>query len=93
MRWMAGICLALSACGAATPPPEPQIVIREVKVPTPIPCKALADLGPEPAYSDSDTALAAASGVGELAKLYAKGRLERIKRLGEYAAAKTACVF
>lgn len=84
--------VALAAC-APTPRPEPQIVTKEVKVQVPVPCAALADLGPEPIYADTEEALAGAPNIAELAKLYAKGRIQRIKRLAEYGAVKASCVF
>lgn len=87
------LCAALAACSAATPPPEPAIRTVEVKVQVPVPCPALVALGQEPAYADTDSAIQAAQGVGELAKLYATGRVQRMKRLAEYIAVKSACVF
>jgi len=86
--------VALAAC-ASTPQarPEPEVRTVEVKVATPVPCKALANLGPEPVYADTDAAIAAASDIGSLAKLYAKGRLQRVQRLAEYSVAKASCLF
>lgn len=83
--------LALAACATDGTKPEPQIVTKEVMVPTPVPCPALEDLGTEPAYPDTDAAIKAAPNLYERAKLYAVGRLLRIKRLAEYGAAKMAC--
>jgi len=85
--------LALGACGGTTPRPEPEIRTVEVKVKTPVPCPALAQLGPEPAYADTDEAITAAQDIGTLAKLYAKGRLQRAQRLKEYVVAKASCLF
>ena len=88
------MALALSACAhAPTPPLEPQIRTVEVKVPTPVPCPALERLGPEPAYPDTDAAIAAAGTIGDLAALYAAGRKLRVQRLAEYFAAKASCIF
>lgn len=83
----------LSACGGTTPRPEPEIRTVEVKVKTPVPCPALQQLGPEPAYADTDEAITAAQDIGTLAKLYAKGRLQRTQRLKEYVVAKASCLF
>lgn len=87
--------LMLSGCGgrAMLPPPEPVIKTVEVKVPTPVPCAALAKLGPEPSYADTDAALAATPDIFEASRILLKGRLQRLQRLAEYGAAKTACTF
>jgi hypothetical protein len=53
----------------------------------------LSALGPEPAYPDTDEAIANAPSFGVLAKLYRSGRLLRTQRLAEFAAAATACKF
>lgn len=93
-------CAALVGCTTTPHRPEPEIRTVEVKVATPVPCPALEQLGPEPAYADTDAALAAAAqepdvGVrtAVLAKLYVKGRLQRVQRLKEYAVAKASCIF
>jgi hypothetical protein len=100
LKPLRGVLTALAATtlagGCATTrsePSEPRIVVQEVKVPTPVPCPALAQLGPEPIYVDSDEAVRAAANVAERAKLVALGRAQRIKRLAEYAAARLACSF
>lgn len=96
---VAAFCAILAATGlagcATTPhePPEPVVRTVEVKVAQPVPCPALAELGPEPDYPDTDEAIRNAAGVGDLAKLYAQGRLMRAQRLSEYAAAKVGCIF
>lgn len=92
---VAALALALWGCSSGRPQtvPEPIVERVEVKVPTPVPCPALSRLGPEPAYPDTDEAIAKATSLGELAALYAMGRLKRVQRLAEYAAAKGACVF
>ncbi len=94
-KHLALLCvIAVAACGKAQrPEPIPIVETKEVKVAVPVPCKALASLGPEPAYPDSDAAIAAEEDVGKLAKMYAKGRLLRVQRLAEYAVAKASCVF
>lgn len=94
-RYLTLLSLATLAACASGPQvrPEPEVRTVEVKVATPVPCKALADLGPEPAYVDTDAAIAAATDIGPLAKLYSKGRLQRIQRLSEYAVAKAGCLF
>lgn len=87
--------LGLAGCGgkANLPSLEPSVAVKEVKVQVPVPCPALTRLGAEPAYPDTDAAIAGAATIGQLARLYAKGRLMRAQRLAEYAAAKASCVF
>lgn len=87
--------LALVACGQKEPirPPEPIVEVKEVLVPTPVACKALADAGPTPSYPDTDAAIQAAPDIWELGKLYAKGRLLRIQRAARLEAARLACMF
>lgn len=97
------IVLALALSGCASMPvnkPQPEIQTVTVNKEVPVPCKALEQLGPEPVYADTDAAINAAAAlpdVGEraaaLAKLYAKGRLQRVQRLSEYAVAKASCLF
>jgi hypothetical protein len=86
---------ALTACGGKNvlPPPEPIIKTVEVKVAVPVPCPALAKLGPEPAYPDTDAALNAAPDIWVATKLITAGRLMRLKRLAEYGAARASCTF
>lgn len=71
---------------------EPSITVKEVRVQVPVPCPALALLGPEPVYPDTAEALAGAT-IGQAAALYAQGRVMRMQRLVEYTAARAACVF
>jgi hypothetical protein len=78
--------LAMSACATT---PEPRIVTQEVKVPVPVPCKP--NLGPEPAYADTEEALKAAPGLYERVQLLLAGRLQRIARDREKDAALKAC--
>lgn len=88
--------LALAGCAGQadlTPPAEPVVQIKEVRVAVPVACGALAKLGPEPDYADTDTALLAAPDIFEQARILAKGRLQRIKRASEYLAARVACTF
>lgn len=93
-------CAALAGCATTQHRPEPEIRTVEVKVKTPVPCPALAALGDEPVYSDSEEALRAAATIADtgertatLAKLYVKGRLQRMQRLKEYTVAKASCLF
>jgi hypothetical protein len=87
-------CLAtLVALGGCVTPPdvsEPPRTIT-VNVPTPVPCEALAALGAEPSYPDTDEALRLAPGIGQLAQLYRAGRAMRQQRLDEYITARAAC--
>lgn len=86
--------LPLLGC-ATTPsePPQPLIRTVEVAVAVPTPCPALASMGDEPSYPDTDEAIRSAPSIGALAQLYAQGRLMRVQRLAEYAAAKAGCMF
>lgn len=88
------LCAACQGCATTqSPPPEPIIRTVEIKVATPVPCKALEKLGPEPTYPDTDAAIAEAKTPGALAKLYVNGRVMRIQRLAEYSIAKASCLF
>lgn len=84
----------LAGCKTAPLEPlEPSIRTVEVKVAVPVPCPALAELGEEPSYPDTDTAIAAAETIGQLAAMYAKGRAMRVQRLLENNVAKASCIF
>lgn len=92
--WALGATTLAAGCAhTPTEPPEPVVQLVEVKVPQPVPCPALAQLGQEPAYPDTDEAIKAAPNVAERAKLYVKGRTLRVQRLAEYTAAALACQF
>lgn len=84
------ILIAVSAC-AGSPSPEPQIRTVEVSVPVPIPCPALAELGAEPDYPDTDAALENAPSLFERVRLMAQGRLLKNARLAQYVAARASC--
>lgn len=81
---LAALPLILTACAT----PEPRIITRTVEVPVSVPCAVSVT---EPAYVDTDEAIAGAANLFELAKLYAAGRLQRIGALGEYRAAVNGC--
>jgi hypothetical protein len=87
------VLLAVAGCKTTGEDLERPLEVREVRVQVPVPCPALAALGPEPVYADSAEAVAAAETIGQVAALYAAGRLQRGQRLAEYIAAKTACLF
>ena len=80
--------LALAAC--ATKPVEPVIRTVEVKVPVPVAC-APSNLGPAPAYPDTDQALRAVPGAAERYLLLAAGRLLRQARLDVLEKVAEAC--
>lgn len=91
---LAGATTLAAGCATApVEPSEPQIRNVIVNVPTPVPCPALAQLGDDPAYPDTDAAIRAAESMAELALLYATGRKMRIQRLKEYSATAAACDF
>lgn len=100
LAWATLVGVILQGCAAKPAPLEPAIRTVTVKEAVPVPCKALQALGDEPAYADTDEAIAKAAAlpdVGEraavLAKLYAKGRLQRMQRLAEYSVARASCIF
>lgn len=81
----AALALTLTACATA---PEPRIITRTVDVPVSVPCAVSVT---EPAYVDTDEAIAGAPDIYELSKLFKAGRLQRIGALGEYRAAVSGC--
>jgi hypothetical protein len=80
---------ALLASCAGGPPPEPRIVVKEVRIPVPVPCAA--DPGPAPAYPDSAQALRAAPDLFARAQLLLAGRALREADLAAARAALKAC--
>lgn len=90
---LTALAAATLAAGCKTTSEEQSVRIETVYVAQPMPCPALAQLGPEPTYPDSDAAIANAPSLGVLAQLYRAGRLLRTQRLAEFAAAATACKF
>lgn len=95
MRYAILAALLLAGCAEQTkrPPPEPVIKTQTVNVATPVPCPALAKLGNEPNYVDTDAALKAAPDIFEQTRLLLEGRIQRTDRLSSYAAARAACTF
>lgn len=83
---LASGCL-LTACAT---PQEPQVRVVEKAVPTPVPC-INENLGPAPAYPDTDAALKAAPSPAQRYGLIAAGRELRIYRLDELEAVVGAC--
>lgn len=79
--------LLLSGCVTAAP----KVEVQRVLVPTPVAC--VPDNLPKdhPAYPDSDAALKAAPGPGEMLVLLASGRLLRQTRLDMLEATVAAC--
>lgn len=67
-----------SAAKAPAPPPPAKIV--RVYVPRPVKCVPQ-DLGPPPAYPDTDSALRDAGGAADRYQLLAAGRILREQRL------------
>jgi hypothetical protein len=64
----------------ATPPAPPPPKVVRVYVPKPVKCVP-EDLGPAPAYPDSDAALREAGGAADRYQLLAAGRILREQRL------------
>ena len=79
--------LLLSAC--VTAGAQGPAAVRTVEVPVPVTCTPA--LGPEPAYPDTDAALAAAPDLFARVRLLVAGRLMRIARDAEKTAALAAC--
>ncbi|WP_340646729.1 hypothetical protein [Phenylobacterium sp.] len=80
--------LALAACASA--PREPVVKVVEVKVAVPVTC-APKTLGAAPVYPDTDAAVRASPGPGDLLQLLAAGRLLRDQRLAEIEPVIAAC--
>ena len=95
--WVLIGCAALALTGCAgrqhLDTPEPVIKTLEVKVAVPVACPALAKLGPEPTYDDTDAALKSAGDIFESTRLLLKGRIQRTERLAAFGAARIACTF
>lgn len=85
---MCSILAVSFTCAACATAPEPRIITRTVEVPISVPCAVTVT---EPAYVDTDEAIAEAPDVFELAKLYAAGRLQRLAALAQYRAAVSGC--
>lgn len=82
--------LMLASCASARPsPPEPVVQIVEVKVPVAVPCAP--DIGPEPTYTDTAEAIAAAPDIYARVRLLVAGRLQRIARDQVKTAALDQC--
>lgn len=76
----------LTACATTS---EPQIVVKEVRVPVPVACAA--SPGPDPAFSDTPEALRAAADVFQQVKLLLAGRAQRDGRIAELKGAVAGC--
>lgn len=83
--------LLLGGCATTKQDKEPVVVTQEVKVPVPVPCTALAQLGAEPPYADTDEALKAAPDIFTRVQLLLMGRLQRVQRLAEYKGVADVC--
>jgi hypothetical protein len=83
---VAAIASALAAC--ASVPSEPAVKIVRVEVPVPVPCQLRIE---EPAFPDTDEALAAVKDVFEGVKLLMAGRALRIAHDGEMHAGFKGC--
>lgn len=85
---MCSILAVSFTCAACATAPEPRIITRTVEIPIATQCAVSVT---EPAYVDTDEAIAGAPNLYELAKLFKAGRLQRIGALGEYRAAVSGC--
>lgn len=89
MKWigLGLVCLLLAACGTTgTEPP-----VKTVMVNVPVPVKCTPKLDPEPAYPDTDQALANVANVFAGVQLLKEGRALRIAYIGELQAAIKGC--
>jgi hypothetical protein len=80
---------ALFLLAACAHKPEPVIRTVTVTVPVAVPCKV--NVGPEPEYADTDSALRAAPDLFSRVKLLLAGRIQRMQREAELNAAVRAC--
>ena len=85
---LVGLAVLLASC-AGGPPPEPKIVVKEVRIPVPVPCAA--DPGPVTVYPDSPEALKAAPDLFARVQLLLAGRALRDADLAAGRAALRAC--
>jgi hypothetical protein len=81
-------CLLATAC-ASGPPLDPKIVAKPVNMPVASSC--VVAIGPEPAYPDTDAALATAPDLYTRVKLLLAGRVVRIARDAVKSAALAGC--
>lgn len=81
---------ALAACNTTKDAGQPVVETVEVLVPVPQPCVPK-ELGPPPAYVDTDEALVGAKDGAERYRLIYAGRLQRIGRLGEVEPVVKSC--
>lgn len=80
----------LLTAGSCATTREPEVRIVEVRVPVPVSCVP-SSLGAAPAYPDTDEAVRASAGPGDLLQLLAAGRLLRKQRSAEVEPALEAC--
>lgn len=80
--------LALAAC--QTTPPEPIVRTVEVHIPVAVPCDT-SDLGPRPAYPDTEERLESTDNIFAGVAILKAGRALRIRRELELEAALAAC--
>lgn len=82
------MALTLAGC-AGGPPLDPKIVTQVVDHPVPVRCAP--NIGPEPAYPDTDDALRSAPDLFTRVKLLVAGRGMRIARDVQKSAALAGC--
>lgn len=80
----------LAGCAAA--PPKTIAISKPVQVLAPIVAKCDVKVQPEPAYPDTDAAVASADNLTELAKMYRGGRALRAARIAYLTALLAQCV-
>lgn len=83
------LIMALMLASCASQPQKAVVKTVTVNVPVAAPC--LKDIGPEPAYADTDAALKAAPDLFTRVRLLLAGRLQRMDRDAKRAAADSGC--
>lgn len=81
-------CMIMAACVSSGPRPD-KAVVQKSFVPIPVACSA--KVGTKPDFADSQTAIAAATGIYPLAVLYAAGREQHYAYEAALEAAVAGC--
>lgn len=84
------VAITLAGCSSMGTPPEPEIQIQKVVVEKPVSCVPN-NVGPPPAYPDTDEALLGAADASVRYMLMSAGRLLRVARLGEVEPVVETC--
>ena len=82
-----GVALALAACGHVSGPDHVTVQTSDIAIAKP--CSV--DPGKEPAWFDTDAAIAGAANIFDLAKIYAAGRHQHLDWEARLKAANHGC--